>query len=334
MERILVDNTDFKDLDSISFFMTLAFQELSISCTCDFERLKISHQQYLVIEPSVSPWAAPVVLVNKPYGTYRFCVDYRKLNDVTKKMAYPMPRIDDMLDALVNAPATFQKLLDLILAGLTPEHCLVYIDDVIIFSRGTLVEHLSWVRKPPVNQKGVRSFLGIVGYYRRFIKGFAKISTPLEELKKKDIEWHWEEAEQKPFTIETDASITALSATLTQRDDEGQIHPIAFASRKLRGAEVRYHITQLEALAVEIHDWLDGHCPFKNMTMKSYTDLDILILQMALRELKPNNLFLFVKNKDLMCKWNRNKKKNCKNKSALWKYQIRKLLLSKRRIQN
>lgn len=51
-------------------------------------------------EPSKSPWCAPVVLVNKKDGTQRFCIDYRKLNNVTKKDSYPLPRIDITLDAL------------------------------------------------------------------------------------------------------------------------------------------------------------------------------------------------------------------------------------------
>ena len=53
-----------------------------------------------VIEPSSSPWASPVVLVTKKDGSTRFYVDYRKLNDVTQKDAYPLLRIDDTLDAL------------------------------------------------------------------------------------------------------------------------------------------------------------------------------------------------------------------------------------------
>lgn len=141
-----------------------------------------------IIRPSCSPWAAPVVLVRKKGGGLRFCVDYRKLNDVTSKDAYPLPRIDDALDSLshacwfstldlasgywqvevdpkdryktafitrqglfefnvlsfglCNAPSTFQRLMDLILADLQWTTCLVYLDDIIVFGR-TFQEHLA-----------------------------------------------------------------------------------------------------------------------------------------------------------------------------------------------
>ena len=136
--------------------------------------------KHKVIRPSNSPWASPVVLVNKLDGGIRFCVDYKKLNAITRKDSYPLPRIDDTLDALfgmkyfstldlasgywqveltekdkektafitreglfefnvmpfglTNALATFQRLMDLVLAGLKWHNCLVYLDDIIIFS--------------------------------------------------------------------------------------------------------------------------------------------------------------------------------------------------------
>ena len=56
-----------------------------------------------VISPSTSPWASPIVLVRKKDGSTRFCVDYHKVNCLTRKNAYPIPKIDETLDTLAGA---------------------------------------------------------------------------------------------------------------------------------------------------------------------------------------------------------------------------------------
>ena len=60
-------------------------------------------QKQGIVEPFSSPWASPVVLVPKKDESLRFCVDYSRLNSVTRKDVYPLPRVDDILVALGEA---------------------------------------------------------------------------------------------------------------------------------------------------------------------------------------------------------------------------------------
>ncbi|GFV53946.1 retrovirus-related Pol polyprotein from transposon 17.6 [Trichonephila clavipes] len=125
-------------------------------------------QENDIIEPSFESVGISIVLVRKKDGSTRFCVDYRKLNDVTKKDSYPLPRIDDTLDTLSGHK--WFSILDLksgywqveihpedrektaftsgqgLWQGLTFEACLIYLDDVIIGGR-TFEEHLQNIRK-------------------------------------------------------------------------------------------------------------------------------------------------------------------------------------------
>ena len=320
-----------------------------------------------VIRPSNSPWASPVVMVRKKDGSLRFCMDFRQLNAATVKDAHPLPRIDDLLDALhgakwfstldlksgywqvpitkqdkaktafwtssgqlfefnqvpfglCNAPATFSRLMDRILSGLHWETCLFYLDDIIVFS-STWEEHLARLRQvferlrhanlklgadkctfaakevnylghrvteegllpdssllaaireipPPKTATEVRSFLGLAGYYRRYVKGFAAIAAPLRALTRKDAVFHWSEDCQtafdclktllttspitafpdfsQAFRLYTDASTAGLGAILAQVRD-GKERIICCASRALNQAEKSYPATKLECLAI------------------------------------------------------------------------------------
>ena len=68
------------------------------------EKIYLEEMQELgIVRPSSSAWASPVFLVPKKDGSSRLCVDYRRLNSVTKKDVYPLPRIDDIIDTLGEA---------------------------------------------------------------------------------------------------------------------------------------------------------------------------------------------------------------------------------------
>ena len=346
------------------------------------------------IRPSNSPWCNAVVLVWKKDGSLRFCIDFRRLNALTRKDSHPLPRICESLDSLVgsayfstfdltsgfwqvpmeeeskqfttftlgsmglfecdrmpfglcNAPATFQRLMQNCLGELNLTYCLIYLDDVIVYSK-TPAEHLQQMRvvfdrlrehelklkpskcnlfkteiiylahhiskdgvKPshqnvafivkcdvPKTYMGIRSFSGAVGHYRRFIKDFAKIAAPLYDLvigankdkKSEPVTLTPETLEafetlkqkcvqapilafpnfNKTFLLETDASGKGLGAVLSQKQDDGRYHPVAYASRTLSEAERRYHSNKQEFLTLkwavteQFHEYLSPYGKNKN----------------------------------------------------------------------
>ena len=320
------------------------------------------------IIPSSSPWAAPIVCVQKKDKSLRMCIDYRQLNAITTDDPYPLPRIEELLDSvatanyistidlskgyyqipispkdqaktafvtpsgkfeftkmpfgLKGAPATFQRTMDSLLQN-HRSYASAYIDDIVTFS-SSWKEHLTHLRnvlqelreagftvkkrkcafarqevtflghvvgagktrpqqakleaiknfRKPQKKKDIRSFLGLVGYYRKFIPNFSTLAAPLSDLTGKKIpdkpNWtfvHQESFENlkkaltsdsilmtpdphKEFTLQTDASTRGVGAVLSQRDSYGSLRPVAYYSRKLLDRETRYSITELECLAI------------------------------------------------------------------------------------
>ncbi|KAJ9567317.1 hypothetical protein OSB04_003283 [Centaurea solstitialis] len=333
---------------------------------------------------SDSPWVSPVQVVPKKGGLtvvtndnnelvptrtvtgWRVCIDYRKLNDATRKDHFPLPFIDQMLERLAgneyycfldgfsgyfqipidpedqekttftcpfgtfayrrmpfglcNAPATFQRCMTAIFQDMI-ENCMeVFMDDFSVFGNsfddclssldrvlarceeshlvlnwekchfmvreGIVLGHkiskdglevdkakIDTISKlpPPTNIKGVRSFLGHAGFYRRFIQDFSKISRPLTKLLEKDAPFIFDEKcisafetlkrhltnapimvppnWDQPFEIMCDASDYAVGAVLGQRKNN-HFQPICYASRTLNDAQENYTTTEKELLAV------------------------------------------------------------------------------------
>nr|CBL94172.1 putative retrotransposon protein [Malus domestica] len=263
----------------------------------ELRELKIQLQELLdkgFIQPSSSPWGAPVLFVRKKDGTLRLCIDYRQLNRVTIKNRYPLPRIDDLFDQLkgecvfskidlrsgyyqlkikdedvpktafrtryehyeflvmpfrlTNAPAAFMRLMNEVFQQYLDKFVIVYIDDILVYSKSKAdhIRHLNLVLKKlrehqlyakfskcqfwltelaflehvvsaqgiqvdpqkiaavenweqPRTVTEVRSFLGLAGYYRRFVQDFSMIALPLTELTRKDVKFEWDENCERSF---------------------------------------------------------------------------------------------------------------------------------------
>ncbi|GJT73913.1 putative reverse transcriptase domain-containing protein [Tanacetum coccineum] len=284
------------------------------------------------IRPSSSPWGAPILFVKKKDGSFRMCIDYRKLNKLTVKNRYPLLRIDNLFDqlqgsrvyskidlrsgyhqlrvreedisktafrtryghyefqvmpfGLSNASTVFMDLMNRVCKPYLDRFMIVFIDDILIYSKsrkeheGYLKLILNLLKKEelyakfskceaikdwasPKTPTEIRQFLGLAGYYRRFIKGFSKIARPMTKLTQKSVKFEWgEKAEaafqllkqklcsapilalpegSENFVVYCDASHKGLGAVLMQREKV-----IAYASRQLKVHEKNYTTHDLE----------------------------------------------------------------------------------------
>ncbi|GKD88564.1 putative reverse transcriptase domain-containing protein, partial [Tanacetum coccineum] len=177
------------------------------------------------IRPSSSPWGAPVLFVKKKDGSFRMCIDYRELNKLTVKNRYPLPRIDDLFDQLqgssiyskIDLKKEHEEHLRQILKLLKKEElyakfskCEFWISRVqflghVIDCRGIHVDPAKiesikdWAS--PKTPTEIRQFLGLAGYYRRFIEGFSKIAKTMTKLTQKGVKFDWGDKQEAAFQL-------------------------------------------------------------------------------------------------------------------------------------
>ncbi|XP_016192322.1 uncharacterized protein LOC107633197 [Arachis ipaensis] len=225
---------------------------------------------------SDSPWVSPVQVVPKKGGMtvivnekneliptrtvtgWRMCIDYRRLNDVTRKDHFPLPFIDQMLERL--AGHAYYYFLD----GYSGEG--IEVDKAKV----EIIEKLSL----PTNVKAVRSFLGHAGFYRRFIKDFSKIAKPLSNLLvvrnpfsfDDECKYAFETLKARltiapiitppswglPFELMCDASNLAIGVVLGQRKEK-KLHVIYYASKDAKPRLIRW-VLLLQEFDIEIKD--------------------------------------------------------------------------------
>lgn len=313
-----------------------------------------------LIQSSQSSFSSPVLFVPKKTGDKRMCVDFRRLNAVTKSVGNSLPLIEDILDnlqgkttfttldlrsgywqlgveresrkltafqadgetyewnvvpfGLKNAPTIFQQFMKAVVKGISSAH--VYLDDIVIASTtreenirevGQVLQRMREYNlrcklekcdffkeeidylghrvtanglqvqaakvkaieqgQRPSNVQSLRSFLGLTGYYRRFIERYGELAQPLTDLLRKGVVFKWCQAQEqayqelkkristapvlalpdpkKGFVLTTDASDKGLGAVLTQ---DGR--PIAYFSKRLNPAQSRYTTGEKELMAI------------------------------------------------------------------------------------
>ena len=322
-----------------------------------------------IITISISEYASPIVIVPKKDGTMRVCIDYRYLNKKIIRDRFPMPLIEDCIDALTgarffsvldlkngffhvpvaessrkytsfvtpdgqyeftktpfglcNSPTSFLRFIGEVFQELVRSKVVItYMDDLIV--PGTSEENafenlkttletaekhglcINWKKckflqpqveflghvigngqvgpspskvkavqafPEPAKKKDVQSFLGLTGYFRKFVKNYAGIAYPLSDLLKNGEKFQFGENQRRSFAalkaalssepvlrifqrqaiteLHTDASAKGFGAVLMQKNiGEKLFHPVHYMSRKTTEAEEKYSSYELELLAI------------------------------------------------------------------------------------
>ncbi|GJU70904.1 putative reverse transcriptase domain-containing protein, partial [Tanacetum coccineum] len=196
------------------------------------------------IRPSPSPWGAPVLFVKKKDRSFRMCIDYQELNKLTVKNRYPLLRIDDLFDQLQGS-SVYSKI-DLSQG--------IHVDPAKIESIK------DWAS--PKTPTEIRQFLGLAGYYQRFIEGFLKVAKSMTKLTHKKVSFEWGDKQEatfqtlkdklcstpilaENFIVYCDASHKGLGVVLMQNKKV-----IDYASRQWKTHEKNYTTHDLELGAV------------------------------------------------------------------------------------
>jgi transposase InsO family protein len=244
-----------------------------------------------------------------PFGLCNAPATFQRLMDAVILPEY-RDFIETYIDDLMTHSQTFTdhlKHLDVLLTALKKNRLVVklgkckfaqlevkFLGHVIsqnsIKTNPEAVEAVKKWMKPAEGGKkavtAVRGFLGMAGWYRKFIPNFADIARPLVHLTKNNVQWNWSDECQKAFEtirdkltaspvlavadpnkqyiLHTDASDHAMGAILMQEDDDHQLHPIAYASKTFNDAQRNYDTTEREALAIiwalqHFNTYCEGH---------------------------------------------------------------------------
>ena len=358
-----------------------------------------------LVRSSSSPFGAPVLLVKKKDGSFRLCIDYRRLNEITRKDKFPLPLIEDLLERLVgqhyfskvdltsgyyqvgleeeaiertafvtpagsfewvamplglcNAPSTFQRMMQKVMGPLLNKCVVVYLDDCLIYSK-TLAEHLVHLRQvltalkksglycnltkcsfattrvnfcghvvsynevrmehdkveavrswlPPTTVGELRTFVGFVNYYRRFLRQIGGLAAPLtalmgqgatnKPLQLTEVELRAFEAIKlavtsepvlrafepyKPVAVFADTSDEQAGSFWAQDHGHGW-QPGGFESHKLSPAERNYSIRDKELLAIvqACRRWRHRLHGRKVLVFTDHESLKLLLLGKEMQE--------------------------------------------------